>query len=152
MYLTSTLLRIFHFFLIAWNISICLFLHNKIVFFLHRMKGNWSCSVMSLCDPMDYSLPGSSIHGIFQARILKCCFVCYYFQKKKKKKNTGVCCHFLLQGIFPTQGSNLHLLHLLHWQADFFTTSHHLGKWHNQLKYESIKDTLESSYMFATLN
>ena len=29
-------------------------------------------------------------------------------------KNTGVGCHFLLQGIFPTQGSNLHLLH---WQA-----------------------------------
>ena len=26
-------------------------------------------------------------------------------------------CHFLLQGIFPTQGSNLRLLCLLHWQA-----------------------------------
>ena len=32
-------------------------------------------------------------------------------------KNTGVGCHFLFQGIFPTQGSNLHHLHLLHWQA-----------------------------------
>ena len=32
-------------------------------------------------------------------------------------KNTGVGCHALLQGIFPTQGSNLHLLGLLHWQA-----------------------------------
>ena len=30
-------------------------------------------------------------------------------------KNTGVDCHFLLQGIFPTQGSNPHLLHLLLW-------------------------------------
>ena len=30
-------------------------------------------------------------------------------------KNTGVGCHFLLQGIFLTQGSNLHLLH---WQTD----------------------------------
>ena len=29
-------------------------------------------------------------------------------------KNTGVGCHALLQGIFPTQGSNLHLLCLLH--------------------------------------
>ena len=29
-------------------------------------------------------------------------------------KNTGVGCHCLLQGIFPTQGSNLHLLCLLH--------------------------------------
>ena len=26
-------------------------------------------------------------------------------------------CHALLQGIFPTQGLNLHPLHLLHWQA-----------------------------------
>ena len=32
-------------------------------------------------------------------------------------KNTGLDCHFLLQGIFPIQGSNLHLLCLLLWQA-----------------------------------
>ena len=32
-------------------------------------------------------------------------------------KNTGVGCHALLQGIFPTQGLNLHLLCLLHGQA-----------------------------------
>ena len=30
-------------------------------------------------------------------------------------KNTGMCCNFFLQGIFPTQGLNPHLLH---WQAD----------------------------------
>ena len=35
-------------------------------------------------------------------------------------KNAGVECHFLLQGIFPTQGSNLSLLHLLRWQTDSF--------------------------------
>ena len=32
-------------------------------------------------------------------------------------KNTGVGCHFLLQGIFPPQGSNPSLLCLRHWQA-----------------------------------
>ena len=32
-------------------------------------------------------------------------------------KNTGVGCHTLLQGIFPTQESNPYLLCLLHWQA-----------------------------------
>ena len=32
-------------------------------------------------------------------------------------KNTGGDCHFLLQGIFPTQGSNQSLL-CLHWQVD----------------------------------
>ena len=41
-------------------------------------------------------------------------------------KNTGVCCHLLLQAIFlTTQGSNLHLLRLLHWQAD--ASLSHLG-------------------------
>ena len=33
-------------------------------------------------------------------------------------KNTGIGCHFLLQGIFPTQGLNLWFLCLLYWQAD----------------------------------
>ena len=28
-------------------------------------------SCLTLCNPMDYSLPGSSIHGISQARILE---------------------------------------------------------------------------------
>ena len=51
----------------------------------------------SLCDSMDGSLPGSSVHGIPQARILE-----------------WVCCA-LLQGVFLTQGSNPHLLHLLNW-------------------------------------
>ena len=37
-------------------------------------------------------------------------------------KNIGVGCHFLLQGIFPTQGLNPHLLGFLHWQADPLTT------------------------------
>ena len=35
-------------------------------------------------------------------------------------KNTGVGCHLLLQGIFPTQGLNPHLLH---WQLDSFPLS-----------------------------
>ena len=48
-------------------------------------------------------------HGLYPTRLL--------CQWNFPGKNTGVGCHFLLQGIFPTQGSNLGLLHLLHWQA-----------------------------------
>ena len=40
--------------------------------------------VSGSCHPMDCRLPGSSVHGILQARI------------------TGMGCHFLLQGIFLT--------------------------------------------------
>ena len=42
-------------------------------------------------------------------------------------KNTAVGCHFLFQGILPTQGSNPHLLCLLHWQVDFFLPLSHMG-------------------------
>ena len=50
-------------------------------------------------------------------------------QNPKQKRlspgqNTGVGCHALLQGIFPIQGSNLHLLHLLHWQANALSLSY----------------------------
>ena len=38
-------------------------------------------------------------------------------------QNAGVHCHFLLQGIFLTQGSNPHLLHILHWQEPSLPTA-----------------------------
>ena len=47
----------------------------------------------ALCNPMDCSPPGSSVH------------------EDSPGKNTGVSFHALLQGIFPTQGSNPGLLH-----------------------------------------
>ena len=34
-------------------------------------------SCPTLCDPMNYSLPGSSVHGIFQARILEWVAISY---------------------------------------------------------------------------
>ena len=48
-------------------------------------------------------------HGLYPARLL-----CSW---DSQGKNTGVGCRALLQGIFPTQGSNSCLLCLLHWQA-----------------------------------
>ena len=41
-------------------------------------------------------------------------------------KDTKLCCHFLLQGIFLTQVSNLHLLH---WQVDSLPLSHQERPW-----------------------
>ena len=35
---------------------------------IKQWKWNWSLSVVFLCHPMDCSLPGSSVHEIFQAR------------------------------------------------------------------------------------
>ena len=132
-------------------------------------------SCLTLCDPMDCSLSGSSVHGISQVRILewvtisfsretswprvRTCTSCIgrwilyrlshqeaprvgkatsksvglgegqveaavwwgYWSPIFPGKNTGVGCHFLLQGIFPTQGWNLCLLH---WQVDSLPLSH----------------------------
>ena len=63
-------------------------------------------SCLTLCVPMDYSRPGSSVHGILQA------------------KNTGVACRALLQGIFLTQVSNPWLLCLLHCRRVRYPLSH----------------------------
>ena len=51
-------------------------------------------------QPVDCSPPGSSVHGTLQARVLE--RVAISFSRR----------------IFPTQGLNTSLLHLLHWQAD----------------------------------
>ena len=56
----------------------------------------------TLCDPVDCSPPGSSVHGILQA--------------------TGVGCHALILGIFLTQGSNPCLWH---WPVALYN-QHHL--------------------------
>ena len=66
-------------------------------------------------------------HGLWPARLL-----CPW---DSLAKNTGGGCHFLLQGIFLTQGSNLHLLCLLHWPADSLPQSHLF-----QLTLEQIRD------------
>ena len=39
--------------------------------FFHCMRANSLQSCLTLCDPMDCSPPGSSVRGVFQARILQ---------------------------------------------------------------------------------
>ena len=49
------------------------YLKNKVDIHIYTHKYIWievTQSCQTLCDPIDCSLPGSSVHGIFQARIL----------------------------------------------------------------------------------
>ena len=100
-----------------WPISSLLIFYSlgqkgaQIVYLLWALEFECTCMrakslqlCPTLCNPMDCSPPGSSVHGILQTRILL----------------AG--CHPLLQGIFPTQGLNSSLLHcrqilycLSHW-------------------------------------
>ena len=65
----------------------------------------------TLCDPMDCSLSGSSVHG------------------DSPGKKIGVGCHSVLQGIFSTQVSNSGLLScrwiLYHLSKEFRGEGHH---------------------------
>ena len=66
----------------------------------------------------DYSLPGSSVKWNFPS------------------KNTGVSCYSLFQGIFQTQGSNLHLLH---WQKNSLPLSHLGSHDSSETNYKRLK-------------
>ena len=74
-------------------------------------------SCPTLCDPMDCNPPGSSVCGDIPA------------------KNTDMGCHALIQGIFPTQGSNPSLLH-----------------WADSLLSEPPGETISYSPQFTTLH
>ena len=58
------------------------------------------------------------IHIDIWQKLSQYCKVIILQLNKLEKKNARAGYHFLLQRIFLTQGSNPHLLHLLHWQAD----------------------------------
>ena len=68
------------------------------------MKVKNESEVAQLCptlsDPMDYSLPGSSIHGIFQARVLEWGAIAFSF-------------HYLHMSPNNTISGILHMLYLL---------------------------------------
>ena len=66
---------------------------NRVLSCKCEVKVLVSQSCLTVCDPMDCSSPGSSVHGILQARMGS---------------------HSFLQGIFPIQGLNPSLLCLLH--------------------------------------
>ena len=54
----------------------------------------------TLCDPMDSSPPGSSIHGILQARILECVAISFSRETSWPRDRTQVSC---IVGFFTTE-------------------------------------------------
>ena len=49
-------------------------------------------SVLTLCDPMNCSPPVSSVHGIFQARILEWVAIFFYMGSSQPRDRTGISC------------------------------------------------------------
>ena len=64
-----------------------------------------SRSFASLCDPMHYSPPGSSVHGVFPARILEQVAISYSKGSSRPRDRTHISC-------------------LLRWQVDSLPLCH----------------------------
>ena len=83
----------------SMNICILIFFHSLshiyIYIYIHAAaKSLQSC--LTLCDPMDFSLPGFSIHGILQARTLEWVVISFSNAWKWKVKVKSLSCVWLL--------------------------------------------------------
>ena len=101
---------------------------------IHTLSHSAVISYSNLLNTSPHSKTLVLVHSRPQALPSSCVYACLVIQSDSLQpyrlqparllcpwdfpgKNTGVGCHFLLQGIFPTQGLNPHLSSLLHWQA-----------------------------------
>ena len=62
-------------------------------------------SCPTLCDPMDSTQPGSSIHGIFQARILEWVAISFSRGSAQPRDQTQVSC--IAGGFFTTESERI---------------------------------------------
>ena len=114
---------------------------------------------LALCNPMDYSPPCSSVHGILLARILECVAIPFstgsswprdWTQVSRivgrfftiwaagKPRNTGMGSLSFLQRFFPTQESNQSLLH---YRQILY-----------QLSYQGSRDSQSNFYIFIPIS
>ena len=102
---------------------------------LKSTKTKWS---LTLCDPMDYSLPGSSIHGIFQARVLEWVAISFSRGSSWLRDRTQVFCivgrHLGYMQIF---------CHFISGTWGFEDFGIHRGSWSQSL--QNIKGQLQMS-------
>ena len=64
--------------------------HDQKVLILVQSEVAQSC--LTLCDPMDYNLPGSSIHRVFQARVLEWVAISFSSGSSQPRNRTRVSC------------------------------------------------------------
>ena len=109
-----------------------------------KLKVHWVSFIVFFPWNASYSIPIFFPHSVqFSGSVMSDSFQPYGLQLAKllypwkfPGKNTGVGCHFLLQGIFLTQGSNPCLLDLLHCRQILYSLSH-LG---SPLQFMNVSD------------
>ena len=70
--------------------------YSYIFSFLDLLSIQETHSCLTLCDPMDYSLPGSSVHGIAQARILEWAAISSSRGSSQLRRGTLILCIFCI--------------------------------------------------------
>ena len=95
-------------------------MQHKII--IGSIKVRWCCclvtkSLSNLCDHMDYSPPGSCVHGIFQARILQ--WVAIAFSRVSSQLRAWICISCLAGRSLPAGRS---------WNTWEATKSYHVSR------------------------
>ena len=84
---------------VLWSRSLCCkSIWDTFITLCACMLSCFSQSCPTLCDPMDYSLPGSSIHGILQARLLE--WVAISFSRGSSRPRNGACVSCIAGSLF----------------------------------------------------
>ena len=73
--LTAVLTYIYIYIYIYICVCVCVYIHTYI--HIHMCSVTQSCP--TLCNPMDCSPPGSSVHGVFQVKLLECVAISYFY-------------------------------------------------------------------------
>ena len=63
-----------------------------VIYFIHESESEVAQLCLTLCDPVDCSLPGSSLHGILQARILEWVAISFSRGSSQLRDRTWVSC------------------------------------------------------------
>ena len=92
------------------------------------LKSMHAKSCTTVCDPMDCSPPGSSVHGIFQARILEWAVIsCSRGSSRSVSKPKSLACPALAGGFFTTWGAQNELYQ--HINSGYLKISFWCEKW-----------------------
>ena len=81
-----------HFHLVIPLIGKFLVVPPRLLYKIQMSESEVAQSCPTLCDPMDYSLPGSSVHGIFQAIVLEWVAISFSRGSSQPRDRTWVSC------------------------------------------------------------
>ena len=99
---------------------------SRLLIYVLSFSEFWYCNIISNLNREDllFHFVCLSVCSVMSDSVTLWTVACQAPLSNSPGKNKGAGFHFLPQGIFPTQESNPHLLHLLHCQVDSLPLCH----------------------------